>query len=231
MSELTERLERVREELADATRKAGRKEGDVTLVAVSKLHPADSIRTLSDYGHQVFGESYAQEFRDKRQELAAMNVRWHFIGGLQSNKAKYVGGQCELVHSVDSLKLAEALNKKAAQLETVQKVLVQVNISGEVQKSGVCETDLKQLLESIHNLDNLHVDGLMTMPPFFDEPERARPVFSRLRELREELRTCTGLELPHLSMGMSGDFIQAIEEGATLVRVGTSIFGQRPVRK
>ncbi|XPV76375.1 MAG: YggS family pyridoxal phosphate-dependent enzyme [Desulfovibrio sp.] len=230
MSELTENLERVREELVQAVHKAGRKQEEVTLVAVSKLHSAASIRELSNFGQQVFGESYAQEFRDKVQDLADCDVRWHFIGGLQSNKAKYVSGKCELVHSVDTLKLAEALNKKAANLDCVQDILIQVNISGEVQKSGVAPDVLDTVFDEVMALENVRIQGLMTMPPFFDEPERARPVFAKLKELQGELRGRFGLELPQLSMGMSGDYLQAIEEGATLVRVGTSIFGRRPVK-
>ena len=228
--ELAGRRDEVLEALADAARRAGRSPGDVTLVAVSKLHPASDIRDLAGAGQVDFGENYVQEASDKQAELADLPVRWHFIGGLQSNKARFVAGNFSLVHSVDSSKLARALNKKAASLGVVQDILLQVNIAGEEQKSGVAEGCLPQLAEEVMAADGLRLAGLMTMPPFFDDPERARPVFARLRELRDWLERRLGTALPHLSMGMTGDFVPAVEEGATLVRIGTRIFGSRPPR-
>ncbi|WP_338669267.1 YggS family pyridoxal phosphate-dependent enzyme [Pseudodesulfovibrio methanolicus] len=228
--ELAERRAEVREALAEAAKQAGRAPEDVTLVAVSKLHPASDIRDLAATGQTEFGENYVQEALAKQDELAGLNVNWHFIGGLQSNKAKYVAGKFALVHSVDSSKLAQALHKKAVSLDTVQDILIQVNIAGETQKSGIMVEKLPGLAEAVLGMEGLRLVGLMTMPPFFDDPERARPVFARLRELRGGLETRLGMDLPHLSMGMTGDFVPAVQEGATLVRIGTRIFGARPPR-
>lgn len=228
--ELAERTAEVKEALARAAKQAGREPADVILVAVSKLHPASDIRDLAGTGQTEFGENYVQEALAKQDELSGLGVNWHFIGGLQSNKAKYVAGKFALVHSVDSFKLAQALNRKAVSLDTVQDILIQVNIAGETQKSGVTADSLPELAETVLGMEGLRLVGLMTMPPFFDDPERARPVFARLRELRDRLAPRLGVDLPHLSMGMTGDFVPAVEEGATLVRIGTRIFGARPPR-
>lgn len=149
---------------------------------------------------------------------------------MQTNKAKYVAGRFSLVHSVDSSKLARALHNKAVSLGVVQDILIQVNIAGETQKSGITVEGLPQMAEEVLGMAGLRLVGLMTMPPFFDDPERARPVFARLRELRDGLEPRLGAPLPHLSMGMTGDFVPAVQEGATLVRIGTRIFGARPPR-
>lgn len=227
--ELAGRMVRVREEVAEAAEKCGRSASDVQVVAVSKLHPAADIRTVHEQTGQLdFGENYVQEATAKQDELSGLDVRWHFIGGLQSNKAKYVAGRFALVHSVDSAKLATMLDKKARSLGVVQDILLQVNIAGEEQKSGVAEDGLNRLADEVAAMEGLRVQGLMTMPPFFNDPERARPVFAELRRLRERLSARMGKELPHLSMGMTGDFVPAVEEGATLVRIGTRIFGARP---
>jgi len=228
--ELADRVAQVKEDLATAARKAGRNPEDVSLVAVSKLHPGSDIRALAETGQIDFGENYVQEAIGKQEELADLNVNWHFIGGLQSNKAKFVAGKFGLVHSVDSRKLAQALHKKAESLGVTQDILIQVNIAGEVQKSGITVENLSSLADEVMEMNGVRVVGLMTMPPFFDEPERAKPVFSRLRELKEGLEKQLGKKLPHLSMGMTGDFVPAVEEGATLVRIGTRIFGVRPPR-
>ena len=228
--ELAERAAAVREALDDAARSAGREPGDVTLVAVSKLHPASDIRALAETGQTDFGENYVQEALGKQEEMAGLDVNFHFIGGLQSNKAKFVAGNFTLVHSVDSPKLAQALHKKAESLGVVQDILIQVNIAGETQKSGITVESLPRLAEEAMGMHGVRLVGLMTMPPFFDEPERARPVFSRLRQLRDELEKQLGTKLPHLSMGMTGDFVPAVQEGATMVRIGTRIFGARPPR-
>lgn len=229
--ELAGRMALVRKEVAEAARGCGRNPADVTVVAVSKIHPAESIRALNASGQADFGENYVQEAQAKQEALADLNLRWHFIGGLQSNKAKFVAGKYHLVHSVDSPKLARMLHKKAAELNVVQDILVQVNIAEEQQKSGIFKDNLFEMTEEVAGLENVRIVGLMTMPPFFDDPERARPVFAKLRELRDELRPRLGLELPHLSMGMTGDFVPAVQEGATLVRIGTKIFGPRPYKK
>lgn len=227
--ELVARMEEVRDELRRAALSSGREPGEVTLVAVSKRHPAVSVEALYGAGQRIFGESYVQEARDKMEALRGLDIRWHFIGGLQSNKAKYVAGNYALVHSVDSAKLAGALSRKAVELGVVQDVLLQVNIVGEAQKSGVPEAGLPGLAEAAEGLEGLRVLGLMTMPALSEDPEDARPVFARLRALREGLERRLGRALPHLSMGMTDDFVQAVEEGATLVRIGTRIFGPRPL--
>ncbi|QJB56290.1 YggS family pyridoxal phosphate-dependent enzyme [Pseudodesulfovibrio sp. zrk46] len=225
--ELAENVARVKEDLAEAARKAGRQVEDVTLVAVSKIKPASDVRALAESGQLDFGENYVQEAVAKQEELVNLDLNWHFIGGLQSNKAKFVAGKFGLVHSVDSRKLAQALHKKASSLGVVQDILIQVNIAGEVQKSGITVENLPVLADEVMEMDGVRLVGLMTMPPFFDEPERARPVFARLRQLKDELEKQLGKKLPHLSMGMTGDFVPAVEEGATLVRIGTRIFGAR----
>jgi len=230
-TELAENAAEVKTMLAEAARRAGREPGDVTLVAVSKIKPASDVRALFEEGQMDFGENYVQEALSKQEELADLDVRWHFIGGLQSNKAKYVAGNFALVHSVDSDKLAQALSKKAVSLGVVQDILVQVNIAGEEQKSGVAVDELPALADLVMGLDGVRLRGLMTMPPFFDQPERVRPIFARLRELKDVVEKQVGVALPHLSMGMTGDFIPAVEEGATLVRIGTRIFGARDYRK
>jgi len=230
-NELAANVAEVKEALAEAARKAGRMPEDVTLVAVSKIKPASDVRALSESGQMDFGENYVQEAVAKQEALSDLDVNWHFIGGLQSNKAKFVAGNFALVHSVDSLKLAKALSRKAVSLDVVQDILVQVNIGGEEQKSGVSVEGLPELAEQVAALEGVRLRGLMTMPPFFDQPERVRPIFARLRELKEALETRVGETLPHLSMGMTGDFVPAVEEGATLVRIGTKIFGARDYRK
>ncbi len=225
--ELLENIAAVNKDIADAVAKAGRKPGSVTLMAVSKLHPASDIEILFRAGQRCFGESYMQEALAKQEELAHLDIDWHYIGGLQSKKAKYVSGRFCAIHSVDSIKLAELLNKKACSLGVVQNILIQVNTAGEEQKSGVSEEEVPALIEHISSLENLKLTGLMALPPFFGDPEGARPYFARLRMLSEGMEKLFGIKLPELSMGMTGDFRVAIEEGSTMVRVGTRIFGQR----
>lgn len=226
---LTLRLAEVREEIAQAARRSGRQTDDVRLVAVSKTHPAAAVRVLAAAGQCDFGESYVQEAMDKQSELFDLPaIRWHFIGGLQSNKARFVAGAYHLVHSVDSLKLAQALHKKASACGALQDVLVQVNLGGESQKRGACGDDARCLCEAVMALPGLRLRGLMLMPPWDEDAEAVRPWFAGLRELRDRLSHELGVPLPELSMGMTNDFVQAVEEGATLVRVGTRIFGRRP---
>ena len=223
---MTERRREVLECMAEAARRAGRAPGDVRLLAVSKLHPAEAVRALYEAGQREFGENYVQEAQAKMAELPP-DISWHFIGHLQTNKVRNVVGRFGLIHGVDSLKLARSLHDRAQSMGLVQDVLVQVNLAGESRKSGVLEADLPGLAEFLAAGTHLRWRGLMLMPPFFDDPERARPWFARLRVLAESLRAGYGLPLPELSMGMTGDFEAAIEEGATLVRIGTRIFGER----
>ena len=211
---IAERLAAVRDKIAAACAKAGRDPKSVTLIAVSKGHPASAIREAAAAGATDFGENYAQEFAGKRGECG--DVRWHFIGRLQRNKAKLVAGQVALVHAVDSLELAQELGKRAGQ---VQPILIAVNVAGEATKGGVTAAAAPELSKQLADVPNIRLDGLMTMPPPGIDP---RPHFEQLRGLADQLK------LPVLSMGMSDDFEIAIACGATHVRVGTAIFGPRP---
>lgn len=229
---LAENLAKVRQRLHDAAIAAGRKPEEITLVAVSKLHPIEDVRIAYGLGQLVFGENYVQEALAKQEafpQLTTSGGSWHFIGHVQTNKAKDVAGRFALIHTVDSQKFAETLARRLPE-GLSQAVLVQVNIGSEDQKSGVSIAELPKLLEAVLSLPKLKLQGLMCLPPFFDDGEAARPFFARLRTLREKMSADFGIPLPELSMGMSGDFVQAIEEGATIVRIGTDIFGPRPVK-
>ena len=204
-SQLRDNLKSIQKRISKALSKSFHPNRNVTLIAVSKKQPLEKMEALSHPG-----------------------LRWHFIGGLQTNKARYVPGKFSLVHSVDSAKLARALHNKAKSLDIVQPVLVQVNLAGESQKSGAAKQDLPELAEVILELSHLRLEGLMLMPPFFDDPEKARPYFAGMRMLGRSLEHSLGVRLPHLSMGMSGDFEVAVEEGSTMVRIGESLFGPRP---
>lgn len=228
---LSDNIAEISRRITDATARAGRKPGDVRLVAVSKTADVISIQKAIDAGLRVFGENRVQEAREKIDYLggrpgAATDVLWHLIGPLQRNKAKYAVGLFDLIHSVDSAALADELERHAVKTGKVQKILVEVKLSEEDTKHGVVEAGLEPLLEHIGGLNGLALQGLMTIPPFFDDPDEARPYFRRLRELRDDLQK-KGFRLPELSMGMSNDFEVAISEGATLVRIGTAIFGER----
>lgn len=230
-SSIADGLRRVVDELRAVCRRVGRAEDSARLVAVSKRKPAEDIRAALAAGQCDFGENYAQELRDKARELAdADAIRWHYIGPLQRNKVKYVVGTATLLHAVDSARLLDGLERRAAGANLVQDVLVQVNLAAEPQKGGVSEAELPPLVEHFARTPHLRLRGLMIMPPWDADPEAGRPLFRRLAALREELLT-SGLDnvAPlELSMGMSHDFATAAEEGATLVRVGTAIFGERP---
>jgi pyridoxal phosphate enzyme (YggS family) len=221
-NDIKTRLDQVQDRIDAACDRSGRDVSEVRLVAVSKTVPVDRVRAGIEAGLTILGENYIQEAQSKIETLGSA-VAWHFIGRLQSNKAKFAVRLFDLIHSVDSFKLAAELDKRAAALDRRQPVLVQVNVSGEETKGGTRPDEAVDMVGRISELGNLHVKGLMTMPPFFDQPERARPYFTALRELKEKIR----LPLDELSMGMSGDFEVAVEEGATLVRVGTAIFGAR----
>ncbi len=224
MSPIAENLNTVQERIRAAAERAGRDPAGVRLVTVSKTFPADKVQEAARAGAVLFGENYVQEAKAKMAELADLYLEWHFIGRLQTNKAKEVVRGFSLIHSVDRFKLAGELSRKAE--ETVN-VLIQVKLAQEETKGGVDEAGTMDLLQEVAALDKIEVRGFMVMPPFFDQPERARPYFARLAVLAEEARQKTGLALPELSMGMSGDFEVAVEEGATLVRVGSAIFGAR----
>ncbi|HUJ60565.1 MAG TPA: YggS family pyridoxal phosphate-dependent enzyme [Kofleriaceae bacterium] len=213
----------VRARVDAACARAGRDPAAVTIVAVSKLQPASAVREAAAAGARDFGENYAQELVQKRGEVP--EVRWHYIGRLQRNKAKLVAGQVVLVHAVDSVELAAELGKRAG--GAIQPVLLAINLAGEASKGGVDEAAAPALARAIAGTAGVRLDGLMTMPPPSDDPEASRPYFERLRALRDALAGELG-PLPVLSMGMSGDFEVAIACGATHVRIGTAIFGPRP---
>lgn len=229
LAQMREKFAEVRERMAQAAQRSGRAPSAVRLVAVSKFHPAEAVRMAAACGQRAFGENYVQEALAKQAALADLGLEWHSIGHVQTNKAKDVAGRFEIIHGVDNLKFAKALTARLPESCSSQAILLQVNIGDEVQKSGIDTADLPALAEAVLAEPRLRLMGLMAMPPFFDQPEAARPYFVRLRELQTSLQIRLGVALPELSMGMSGDYEAAIEEGATIVRVGTTLFGPRPV--
>jgi hypothetical protein len=229
VSEISENLARVREGIETAALRCGRDLLKVRLVAVIKTVEAERVRQAISAGVKILGENYVQEAQ-KKIEILGHNVAWHFIGHLQTNKAKAAVHLFDLIHSVDSLNLAKELNKQAQQQGKVLPVLLQVNLSGETTKFGAREKEIFQVIEELSAMEGLLVKGLMTMPPYFEDPEASRPYYVELRKLGERLaqQKLSRISIEELSMGMSNDFEVAIEEGATLVRVGTAIFGARP---
>ncbi|HXE98318.1 MAG TPA: YggS family pyridoxal phosphate-dependent enzyme [Dongiaceae bacterium] len=221
-------LARIKERIRVAAELAGRDPESVRLVAVSKTRPAADIIAAFQAGQTVFGENYIQELVPKLAEVREA-VEWHVIGHLQSNKVKYIAGKVALIHSVDRLSLAQEIDRQWGRLGRKCDVLIQVNISGEATKSGTTEDGAIELVRECSLLPNIRVRGMMTMPPFFDDPDAARPYFAELRRLSGTIAALeiAGVEMAELSMGMSGDFEAAIQEGATLVRIGTAIFGER----
>lgn len=221
-------LEKIRSRINASARSAGRDPSTVRLVAVSKTKPAAMVDEAAEAGQLIFGENYVQELVSKIPAVR-LPVEWHFIGHLQSNKVRNIAGLVTMIHSVDRLSLAQEIDRQWAKTGTACDILVQVNVSGESTKSGATSEETTNLVRQIASLKNLQVCGLMTMPPFFDDPEAARPYFRELRLLSEKLKSLEipGVSMKELSMGMSGDFEVAIEEGATLVRIGSAIFGYR----
>ncbi|MEA3417613.1 MAG: YggS family pyridoxal phosphate-dependent enzyme [Thermodesulfobacteriota bacterium] len=226
---LRKRLENIMDRIKAAAISCNRDPESIRLVTVSKTVPADRVREAINAGVTTLGENYMQEAREKFNALPSYNVSWHFIGHLQTNKAKYAVRLFDLIHTVDSLKLALELNKQSKKINKIQQILIQINISGESSKSGIYKQDALKLIKEISGLENLTIKGLMTMPPFFDKPEKVRPYFSALCILRDYIKdeAVKNVSMEELSMGMTGDFEAAIEEGATLVRIGTAIFGKR----
>lgn len=228
--DITSNIKSVWKRIREAAERADRDPGQITLVAVSKQVSAERIIEAASCGADTFGENYAQELRDKLDLVsggAGSPVKWHFIGRLQSNKVKYLVGNVELIHSLDSVSVAQEINKRAG-AAGIKKVhaLIEVNTAGEESKGGVEPEVLGEFISELSGYKALSVDGLMTMAPYFDDPESARPYFRKLREMRDGLLETFG-GLTELSMGMSGDFEVAIEEGATIVRIGSAIFGER----
>jgi len=227
MDHIAQHLAEIRQQLAEAARRAGRAPGDVRLVAVSKTHPAAAVAAAAAAGQNIFGESRVQEAREKIPACPD-GLQWHFIGHLQKNKIRQALPLFQFFHSIDGEALARGLDRVAGEMGRTVEGLLEVNVSGESTKFGFRPDELRAHFGTLGALPHLRLRGLMTMAPYSDNPEDARPFFRTLRELRDELQSMSGLALPELSMGMSGDFGPAIEEGATLVRIGTSIFGTRP---
>jgi pyridoxal phosphate enzyme (YggS family) len=231
---IAENLAQVRERVAAAVKRAGRSESDVALMAVCKTFPAEAIREAYAAGQRLFGENRVQEFGEKAPNVADLaGLEMHLIGHLQSNKAAKAAELFQAVDSLDSLKLAERLNVAAVKLGKKLPVLIEVNVGREAAKSGVVVNadEIGAILSATTTLANLEFRGLMTVPPYTEDPEGARPYFRKLRELRDEVAKQQGVRLDVLSMGMSHDFEVAIEEGSTGVRVGTAIFGVRPKKQ
>jgi pyridoxal phosphate enzyme (YggS family) len=221
-------LDLIHREMVAAAQQAGRDPESVRLVAVSKTKPAAMVDEAARAGQRLFGENYVQELLEKAPQVQEP-VEWHFIGYLQSNKVRFIAGLVSMIHSVDRLSLALEIDRQWGRIEQVCDVLVQVNVSGEATKSGTTTADAINLVRGIAQLPHLRIRGLMTMPPFFDDPVGARPYFQQLQELAAQIeaQAIPGVSMVELSMGMSGDFVPAIAEGATLVRIGSAIFGSR----
>jgi pyridoxal phosphate enzyme (YggS family) len=230
MNSIAENLERVRAQIAQAAGKLGRSAVGVDLVAISKTHDAAKVREAIEAGQNTFGESKVQEARAKIPELAS-NLHWHFVGHLQKNKIRQALPLFELIHSVDSLALAQDMNRIAEEDGLHPRALLEVNVAGEGSKFGFQPEKLRAEMESLLELPRLSILGLMCIPPIAEEAEASRKYFVQLRELRDQLQTEFHVDLAQLSMGMTQDYATAVEEGATLVRVGTAIFGERRSRK
>ena len=230
MDSIAENLARVRQEILEAAAKAGRGPGEIELVAITKAHPAEKVREAIDAGQRLFGESRVQEARTKIPEMPS-NLRWHFVGHLQKNKIRHALPLFEMIHSVDSLALAQDMNRIAEQEGLHPRVLLEVNVAGEGSKFGFTPDKLREQMEGLLALPRLSILGLMCIPPIANEAAASRKYFVQLRELRDSLQTEFRVDLTQLSMGMTQDFWIAVEEGATLVRVGTAIFGERSRKK
>jgi pyridoxal phosphate enzyme (YggS family) len=226
---ISENIDTIRQRISHACHVAGRDPADVTLVAVAKTFPATAVREAIIAGAVDIGENYVQELLGKRQELSDAPARWHFIGHLQSNKVKSVAEWIHLIHAVDSATLMKEIDRRAAQAGRKIECLVEVNTTGERSKFGVQPEETRTLVRTMAAYTNVIIAGLMTIGPFLPDPEGSRPMFRRLRELKEEIAAMgqANVTMRHLSMGMTGDFEVAIDEGATLIRIGTAIFGTR----
>jgi pyridoxal phosphate enzyme (YggS family) len=226
---IAENIQKIKGRVALACRRADRDPEDVRLVAVSKTFPSTRIEEAARSGVADFGENYIQELLEKREAVGSMPVRWHFIGHLQTNKVKYIAGWIHLIHSVERIGLAKEIDRRAAQSGRVIDVLVEVNTTGEESKYGVRPEETVGFVRQLEEFRHLHVAGLMTIGPFLPDPEGSRPMFQTLRHLKDELAALhqENVTPRHLSMGMTGDFEVAIEEGATIIRIGTAIFGRR----
>jgi pyridoxal phosphate enzyme (YggS family) len=229
MAEVADNLAHVREQIARAAAKSGRPTDQIELLAITKTHPAGKVREAIEAGQTLFGESRVQEARAKIPELPS-NIHWHFVGHLQKNKIRHAMPLFELIHGIDSLALAQEMNRIAEEQGMHPRVLLEVNVAGEGSKFGFLPDKLRDEMEELLALPRLSIEGLMTIPPLAEQAEASRKHFVQLRELRDRLQTDFQVDLAQLSMGMTQDFPIAVEEGATLVRVGTAIFGERTRR-
>lgn len=225
---LKENLKRVEDKITASCERSGRNREDVTLIAVSKTKPVETLRESYDMGVRVFGENKVQELVEKYETLPK-DIHWHMIGHLQRNKVKYIIDKVELIHSVDSLRLAETIDREAKKHNLTANILIEVNVAGEDSKFGVSPEELETLVEEISHFSNIQVRGLMTIAPFVENAEENRAVFARLRKLSVDIasKNIDNVNVGLLSMGMTNDYEVAIEEGATIIRVGTGIFGER----
>ncbi|NPA12953.1 MAG: YggS family pyridoxal phosphate-dependent enzyme [Aquificae bacterium] len=225
--EIKERVRSILDRIHTSAKKVGRNPEEVILLAASKTQPVEKIREAFEGGIRYFGENRVQEGMKKIQQLTDLPIHWHLIGGLQTNKVKYAVKHFEMIHSLDRKPLADEIDKRAGKIGKIQPVLIEVNVGEEESKYGVSPSQLKELFEYTLNKGNIKVEGLMCIPPYSEDKEASRGYFAQLREMRDSLEREFGVKLPHLSMGMSHDFDVAVEEGATIVRVGTAIFGER----
>lgn len=225
---IQEQLEHVEEKICRACERSGRKREEVTLIAVSKTKPIEDLKEAYDCGARFFGENKVQEITEKYPQMP-QDVKWHMIGHLQRNKVKYIVDKVAMIHSVDSLRLAQAIQSEAAKHQLVVPILIEVNMAGEESKFGVSKEEALPLIQQISTLENVHIEGLMTIAPYVDDPEENRWVFQEMKKLSIDIRekNIDNVDMYVLSMGMTGDYEVAIEEGATMVRVGTGIFGSR----
>jgi pyridoxal phosphate enzyme (YggS family) len=226
---ISDNINSIREKISRACARAGRSSSEITLLAVGKTFPSPAVRVAVEAGVADIGENYVQELLSKRRDLSGSDVRWHFIGHLQSNKVKNVAPWIHMIHAVDSTALAIEIDRRAAKAGRVIECLLEVNTTGEHTKFGVAPGEVTALVRSLASCDNISLGGLMTIGPFLPDPEGSRPMFRRLRELKDEIISLAqaNVTMRHLSMGMTGDFEVAIDEGATLVRIGTGVFGPR----
>ena len=229
--DVADNIRRIRETMAEAARRSGRSPSAVRLMAVTKTVDDDRILTAIRAGIEILGENYVQEAKRKIDKMGNP-CEWHMIGRLQTNKAKYAVRLFDMIHSLDRIELAQELDRRARAAGRVMKVLIEVNVGGEETKSGIPLVSARDLVRAVAPLENLSIQGLMTMPPWFDDPEEARPFFRALRELRDRITSevIDRAEMRELSMGMTGDYAVAIEEEATIVRIGRGVFGERPAR-
>ena len=229
MINLKTNLDTINRQIFETAKACNRSSDAVKLIAVSKRKSVRAVKDAIDAGAEQFGENYIQEAVEKIDIIADESITWHFIGHLQSNKAKFAVKYFEYIHTVDKFKLAKEINRQAKKINKIQKILLQINIGEELTKSGARIENAIELVKQIHGFENLSIEGLMCMPPFFDDPEEARSYFRQLVQIKKKImdENFNNVSMDHLSMGMSSDFKVAIEEGSTMVRVGTSIFGNR----